>query len=330
MSFDVCPIKGLTAVGKHIYKLIFLTVIYFSWAIFFVITIIILKLMYNKKRTSTLKRWAQSFKIKLIIGLVEIIKYTYGGFCGIIFMSLVCTQIGTKYVWWYDGTNVCLENWQILMVIFAVFYALPFPLILILGLKMLKQNEISAFKFICSCLCPLIALHFILLYKCVKPTSSKQETMPLPEASEAIISVLQGPYRDDAKHMTLYWEAMVSIRRLLVTAMTLVSYASIRMIIITAMSLIFLVQHNYISPFQVPSSNDVEALSLSLLLLTSVINLLKASLTDSSVVPSGPTVPFFKSIGLCEKLFVLIIIGFILMTEFKLRRKRRKMDDKMK
>ncbi len=102
--------------------------------------------------------------------------------------------------------------------------------------------------------------------------------------------------------------------------MTLVSYASIRIIIITTLCLIFLIQHIYISPFLVRTSNDVETVSLSLLVLTSMINLLKASLTDSGVVPSGPSVPFFKSIELCEKMFVLIIIAYILLVELRLRK----------
>ncbi len=106
--------------------------------------------------------------------------------------------------------------------------------------------------------------------------------------------------------------------------MTLVPYASIRMIIITALSLAFLIQHNYIRPFHVKTSNDVETASLALLLMTSVINLLKASLTDSGVVPSGPSVPFFKSLELGEKMFVLLIISCTLLTELKLRKNRKK------
>ncbi len=178
-----------------------------------------------------------------------------------------------------------------------------------------------------DCLCPLVALWFIFTYKCMNRnmTDKSTDTNPsLSQASEAIISVLQGPYRDDEKSMTLYWEAMVSIRHLLITSMTLVPYASIQMIIITALSLVFLMQQIYMGPFHVKTSNDIEAVSMALLCMTSVINLLKACLTDLGVVPSGPSVPFFKSLEFCEKIFVLFIISFILVTEFKLRKKKRK------
>ncbi len=228
-----------------------------------------------------------------------------------IFMSLVCAQIGNKYVWWYDGTNICLESWQIMIIIFAGLYAVPFPMALLLGLKLLKQNKISPSIFVCSCLCPPVAIYLMLRYGCPKKDIKMEQQLVISEVSEVIISVLQGPYRDDKKLLTLYWEAMVSVRRLLITGMTLVSYASIRMIIITALCQIFLIQHIHIRPFQVRSSNNIETLSLSLLVMTSMINLLKASLTDSGVVPSGPSVPFFKSLELCEKMFVVIIIAYI-------------------
>ena len=321
MAFDVCPIVGLTTVRKYMYKLMFLVGIYVSWTGFFIIIMAMVAMLHKYKIIPSFQRNFESFRLKLIRGVIEIIKYTYAGFCSIIFMSLVCAQIGNKYVWWYDGTNICLENWQILIVIFAAFYAIPFPLALILGLKLLKQNKISPTIFICSCLCPLIAVYFMLIYGCIKRKDSKIAQQPvLSKESEVIISVLQGPYRDDEKHQTLYWEAMVSVRRLLITGMTLVSYASIRLIIITALGLIFQIQHIYMSPFLVRTSNDVETVSLTLLVLTSVINLLKASLTDSGVVPSGPSVSFFKSIELCEKMFVLIIIAYILLVELRLRK----------
>ncbi len=324
MSFDVCPVVGLTTVGKHLYNLVFLVGIYMSWAGLFIVTIIVQKLLERHLRTGPVVRNIESFRLMLIRGIVEIIKYTYAGFCSIIFMSLVCTQIGNKYVWWHDGTNICLESWQIVVVIFALIYAMPFPLTLALGLKLLKENKISWSSFVCCSICPLTAVYFIVRYIWLGLSSKLPPKSTISEESTAVISVLQGPYRGDDKDMTIYWESVVSTRRLLITGMTLVSYASIRMTIITTLCLIFLVQHNYMTPFQVKSSNDVEALSLSLLVLTSVINLLKASLTDSGVVPSGPTVPFFKGLELCEKIFVLITIAYIMLVEVKYRKEKRK------
>ncbi len=326
MTFDVCPIVGLTTVGKYLYNLFFLLGIYVSWAGVFIVTIITVAIMHKVGCIESRAKKFDSFKLKLVGGLIEIIKYTYAGFCGIIFSSLVCAQIANKYVWWYDGTNVCLENWQIVIVIFAVFYAVPFPSALALGMKLLRQNKISPMSFVCCCLFPLVALVVMLISIRINKDSKTEEEadLSLSDASETIISVLQGPYREDEKHLTLYWEAMVSVRRLLITGLTLVPNASIRMITVTVLSIIFQIQHIYMSPFQAPRSNDVETLSMTLLVLASVINLLKASLTDSGVVPSGPSVPFFKTVELCEKLFVLLIIAYILITEFLVKKEKKK------
>ncbi len=319
VSFDVCPIVGLTTLGKHLYSLGFLFGIYICWLVLFLCVSFVIALGSGKKNMSALGPKLHSFKMKLVNGIVEIIKYTYAGFCGVIFMSLACTQLGKDYVWWYDGTNVCLENWQIAIVIFAAVYAFPFPIVLVYGLKMLKRNEISAATFISCCLCPLAIIVFMVKQKFMKANMTEEEGK-LPEASQTVISNLQGPFREDDESMTLYWEAMISIRRLLITGMTLVGYASVRMIIITIISLLFLIQHIFMRPFLVKTSNHVETFSLLLLSIAAVINLLKASLTDSGVVPSGPTVPFFKTIELCEKMFVLLIIAFILIVEIRLRK----------
>ena len=318
LSYDVCPIVGLTKLGKLVYKIVLLFGIYISWTAVFLCTYIILVVMQKMEKKQS-SGWLGSFKLQLISGLIEIIKYTYSGFCNIIFMSLACVEIGKTLVWWYDATHQCLENWQVLIVAFAFFYAVPFPFALLFGMRLLKRAEISAFNFICCCLFPLSIFHFSFKCKATKRDTKETDLEELSKASKLIISVLQGPYREDNKHMTLYWEAMVSMRRLLISAMTLVDFSSIRMVIITVLCIAFLYQHVKLSPFQVRSSNHVEGLSLFLLSIASVINLLKATVTDSGNLPSGPSLKFFQGLEVTEKTFIFVIVFFIAMTELKLR-----------
>ena len=318
ISFDACPMKGLTTMGKHIFKLVFLLGIYLSWLGLFLLTATISQLI---KRKEIISNFMHSLKIKLIKGMIEIIKYTYSGFCTIIFSSLVCKSVGRNNVWFYDGSHICFENWQIAMIMFGIFYAVPFPLVLFLATKQLKRNQISPTIFVLCCLCPLISVFSLCIYSHIKRyNDNDRHISKLLKSSNAIISVIQGPYRDDGKYMTLYWEAMISLRRLLITLVTLVGVQSIRMIITTLMCILFLYQHNITNPFLVKRSNSVEGLSLVLLSTSSVINLLKASLIDSGVVPTGPSVPFFKTLEFCEKLFVFIIIFYILSLEIKVKK----------
>ncbi len=312
-SFDACPIVGLTTLGKQVYRFIFLFGIYISWAFIFLFVLTISKLLQSRNAPENLTKHLQLWELQLVKGYVEIIKYTYSGFCSIIFMSLICVNIGDKYVWWHDGTNVCLENWQILIITFGACYALPFPLTLFLGMKWLRKRQISTVTFLCSCLCPITPFYFLLIRHCKeKPNSS---TMKFSKTSDVVLSVLQGPYKEEGNDMTAYWEAVISGRRLLISIMTLVSYASIRMIIITTMCVLFLCHHITYLPFKAKASNYAESFSLLLFVLTSVINLFKACLTDSGVIPTGPSVQFFKGLELCEKMFVFLLIAYILAIE---------------
>ncbi len=65
-----------------------------------------------------------SVRLRLVKGLIEITKYTYAGLHDVIFISLVCTKVGNNYVWFYDGTNTCFDKWRIIIICFALFYAI--------------------------------------------------------------------------------------------------------------------------------------------------------------------------------------------------------------
>ncbi len=232
-------------------------------------------------------------------------------------MFLTCVKIGNTYVWWYDASQVCLETWQVLTVIFSLCYAVPFPFALARGMQLLQKNAISATAFILCCLCPITTLYFH--FKHGKMARRSRLNQELSKVSRRIVSVLQGPYRKDDRHMTHYWEAMVSIRRLLISAMTLIGFPTPRMIIITLLCIAFLGQHIIYAPFKVKTSNKIEGLSLFLLSVTFIINLLKASMIDSGSVPSGPYIPLFEWLELSEKGFVFVIALYILVIELMLK-----------
>ncbi len=297
LSFQFCPIVGLTTLGKHVFKFLFLLSVYTSWFIIFSFILCSSVWRQYKGRLDTEGNGKLViFKLKLVTGFIEIIKYTYSGFCDFIFTSLVCIKLGQKYVWWYDGTNTCLENWQILTIIFTVAYAIPFPFVLLLGMKMIRQHLIGANIFIFSCLCPVVGICLMLQRKIGEEQRLKYESPPVVNL---ILSVLQGPYKGSENETSMYWEAMVSVRRLLIISMTLISYESIRMVAITGLCIIFLAQHVCMYPFKVKSSNQCEMISLMLLTFAAVINLLKA-LQILVLFPQGHLYPFLKGWNLLK------------------------------
>ncbi len=235
---------------KLIYRFLFLLGVYAAWLGIFLITAVTL---YAIQRKNYNYNKIELLKVKLVTGIVEIIKYTYSGFCEIIFTSLVCVHIGTEYVWFYDATKICVEKWQLLVILLGISYALPFPGLFAVSMKLLKSGQLSSSTFIFCCLCPALAPFAILiqkhLIKC-KPMNNSENTNGLSEASKTIICVLQGPYKETGKQIVLYWEAIISTRRFLLTAMTLIPSGSIRMTTVTVLCSIFLYQHVYFLPFK--------------------------------------------------------------------------------
>ncbi len=171
ISSDVCPIVGLTTLGRHIYDLIFTFGIYWSWFLMFM-TIICLSSVMKKANLSRFFK-LDTLSYTMVGGLIKIIKFTYTKICSISFMSVTCVQIGSDYVWRYDARNICFETWQTVISVFGVFNVLPFPFALFMAMTRLNNNKISAPLFIAVCLFPGPGLISILIWDVFKGGHSK-------------------------------------------------------------------------------------------------------------------------------------------------------------
>ena len=154
VSFDICPYQGANTYDKLSFKLMFLMSIYLSWFITFILLLSVFKTINKILKEKYLNFWIV-LKLRFIKGIIEIIKYTYGGFTDIIFTSVTCVSIANDNVWKYDGTVSCFSSWQIGMIVICVIYVLPFPAKLLLGLKLLKFKRISSSRFLLGCIVPL-------------------------------------------------------------------------------------------------------------------------------------------------------------------------------
>ncbi len=315
LSFHICPLAGLTKVGQYVYSLSFLVAVYLSWFIVFASTVIVQQCFKKEKYNIS------AFKLKLVRGIVEIMKYTYSGFCSIIFTSLTCVWVRDSFVWYYDGSVVCPSTWQTGMGIFGLVYAIPFPFVLLLGMKLLKENKIAPAAFLLSCVCPLPALLVLIVVQLVSTVRHVKCARSLPPSGTEILSVLRGPYRLSEKDKALYWECIVIFRRLILGGISLVGYTSIRMMITVVLSIIFQIHHISVMPFSVQSSNHVETLSLNFLILTSIFNLGKGILLEAGVVPTGKLITFFQSLQFVEELMLPFLLFFIILIEIKMRMK---------
>ena len=318
ISYNLCLFEKSSTTEKLLFKLLFLVGIYISWGIIYFVLFVICKLI-----KCTIKRERVTFfteiKLRFIKGLVEIIKYTYGGFTGIVFMSLTCVSVASDKVWYYDGTVSCLSDWQISMVALCIIYILPSPFMLIIGMKLLETNRISSAHFLCGCIVPLPFLLFWLIMNCTSKTPKVGDRAngknDVSSMAREILDSFQGTYvnTNGAK----YWESVMISRRLLLGATALLPNTIIQMASCFFLNQMFLIHHFCVKPFQYIISNTIESISLVLLTLISVISLSKSYYIQTGVNPDGPNVNYFKSLRLIESSLILLLICFIIIFEIR-------------
>ncbi len=324
---DICSVKDLNTTEKTMLKFFFMVGIYFSWLLMFGI------LLTSAKVAGRLSAVFHRATSKLIDGLVEIIKYTYGGFTDIVFYSLTYVVINNTNVWLHDGTVDLLSKWQVAMVLFAGLFVIPYPFMLYLGLKMLEKKLICANSFLLGCIFPLpFSVHWLYFMIKIqitqdKPSESKIRDVWLDEKSvdgqDEMLDRFRGGYRR-AGGGAQYWESVMILRRLLLGSTGLFPSAFFQMILCVSLCVLYLAHHIYIQPFAHTLSNRAETVSLVLLCAVAVINFGKSIFLYLGVNPQGFQVETMRHLGLLETMFILFLIFFIVVSEISSSIKERK------
>ena len=335
ISYNLCPYEGITTYAKLNFKLIFLTAIYISWIVIFSLFLLISKIVINisKKNHSN---GLNAIKLRFITGIVEIIKYTYGGFSGVIFTCLTCVTMFGDLIWKYDGTIKCLNTWQTGMLSICILYVIPFPLMLVLGLKLLDNGRISSTSFLLGCIMPLpfLIIWIVPLYQWQKKSKSNKvvaigelneseskQNVGLSSISDKIINGFQGTYKT-TEGGAQYWESIMILRRMLLGATGLLQNSIYQMSCCSILSIIFLIHQVYVEPFIYDAANYAESFSLSLLCFASIISLLKSVYIQMGIIPKGSVVEFFNVLRFSESAMILILILFVIICEERAQCKR--------
>ncbi len=279
-----------------------------------------------------------SFKSRLTYGMTGLLKYTYGLIAEATFTYLTCVSVAGQHVWQSDGSQVCLQLWQWVVLGYAVIYTVPFCLSLWVGTKYLASGNIGARQFILGCLLPLpMLLYWLgkwLIQKCVvnrslaasattdsySNTPANQQASPSPQSTQTqmqldILKSLRGPYRDDEDQVTIYWEAVVEFRRLIISMLILIPNDVIRLILATLACIAFLIHHSMIQPFHRFQSNIVETISLLGLCIVSVTGILQATFTELEAIPRGTHIVILSVMQWISSLMGFVIILSIVVVE---------------
>ncbi len=314
LSNDLCALKDLTTTNKTIFRLLFLFGIFLSWILALLCLHLITQcLMLTRKKLQNVNK----FKLKLIDGLVEIVKYTYLGFTSIIFYSLTCVSIAQNNVWLYDGSVQCYIVWQKIMIAFSIIHIIPYPLFIYLGMKLLDNQKITRQAFIVAICFPLPAICLWIFMFCRCSNQERQENIGAcgkRDVEQTIYEGFKGGFRESEKG-TQYWESVLMLRRLALSATILIPNAMTQLCTCLAMCLVFLFHHTYIRPFRHNISNLAEGLSLTLLCGVAAINLLKAAFLYGEIDHEGPQVEVMRILELIEIMSVVMLILFIVSIE---------------
>ncbi len=321
---DICAEEDVTFTDKIRFKMLFLLGIFISWGTCFVCLLLATKLVIrlckktifnNAKNTAT-----------FLSGLVEIIKYTYGGFSSIVFTSLACVTIAGNKVWYFDATVQCFSTWQVSMILFGVLYIIPYPFMLYTGMKLLKSGIVSSNAFLAGSFFPFPfpifwAIQSFKMKYCLTPVEniSSGNTLKMKVEGREMFDRFRGGYKDNGSGAE-YWESVMILRRLLLSATALVPGSLIQLTICFIFCVTFLVHHILIQPFEYPVSNQVETLSLSSLCLVSVINIIKSMHVYQGSASSDSEL--VSALGLIEIMLIQILILCIICLEVKFRRKK--------
>ena len=336
-NVTVCPFPGVNAVTKTLARPIFVVMILSVWLVLYLITSLLMGGFRMRKHEFSEK--IKIFKLKLIEGYVETMKYSYSGLAGVTFIYLTCVRIAEHYYWKYNAEIQCFSNWQWGVIAFAVVYTVPFSITTILGGKLLQKGKIGYIQFMVGCFIPLpYLIYWTLSYVFFKnsfghrsislqslakstrnlmighiPEGKTQAEKNVSETAQVILDTYQGPYKDENSA----WEGVIELRKLLFNTYYLIDNNIYRLTLCTFTAVIILVHHNLVKPFKNENSNRMETLSLSLLCMACVTNSIKTVFTESGILVQSntPTEQLLYLLNRLDRIMIVLLLGYVIISE---------------
>lgn len=270
---------------------------------------------------------------RLIVTLLSLFLYTYQSVAEDAFLLLNCVDVDNKRVLFYDGTVTCVQSWQYYVIALVVIFVIPFFIILLFGPKVLDKQKIGVVVFFLSCVFPLfLAIPITLMYFGVIKFNKKSSRNAIGQVDNTehknyccgsvdhirneVVDALTGPYRDDI-FKGISYEGILNFRRMIMVVMfTFITDILLKQMALAAACFVILLIHLKAKPFKHQFSNYMESIALSLLLIISGTNLVKAAFYHSQTIPRGINyliIIIYEWIeAMCLGVLPLAIIFFIL------------------
>ncbi len=233
----------------------------------------------------------KTFVTRLSQGFVLALLFTYQKLASTSFTLLKCVPVGEESVLFVEGTIACYQVWQYGVMAYTASCIVPFCLILWLGPGLLKDGLISLPQFFCACIVPLPFLIYWVTLRLYKNGQRPENPPTLSGESQAVIQILQGPFKDVESKMfgpTCGQGLLIARRLILVVLHTFVSDPLIRMLCMMLICFIMLLHHVHVLPFKDTKGNMAGSASAAALLVVGGVNLVRAGFEAAEYVPQGP------------------------------------------
>ena len=256
--------------------------------------------------------------------------FTYQQLATAAFTVLSCVPIGDHNVLFTEGTVLCYQWWQYVVMLYVISCVVPFFAILLFGPSLLLKGKIGLKTFFLACLLPL---PFLLYWLALRLTKYKRKVGTLKHVHheltpqcEAILNDVQGPFRDLKLPVLgrLCWAGMEVFRRLLLVLMfTFINNSLIRLMAMLIVSFLMLFHYVCVRPYSSTLLNLLGSVSFSALLIIGGINFTYAAFEAAEYIPKGPDMKLVNVLQEVENVLLLwfplaIMIIILLALIFKI------------
>ena len=239
--------------------------------------------------------------------------FTYQRVAYVALTLLNCVAVGADSVLFVDGSVVCLQPWQYVVVVYVLGCVVPFCGVFFLAPSLLGEGTISVAQFLSACILPLPFVLYWLNIRFVRRTPQPSTHESTSGACRAVASALRDPFCNRRGA----WPAVVVVRRLsLVALAALVNNPLIRMFGILVMLILSLLALAHVRPYRSRRANFIDGVTVSALFVVTVVNMVRAGFDTAEYRPRGPNRVLMAALdGLEDALvfwFPLIAVAVVL------------------
>ena len=303
-----CPFPGLTPATKELLLSLVVVATMANLALIFCAHLVISR--YHKKlRKPSLSRYMAVFLEILLLGYDRLAETSLA--------LMHCVSTGDEHRLFIDGTTICWQPWQYILLGYIIVFVVPFIAVLYFGSSKLHSSSISSGEFLAACVIPLPFLIYWLfkhVFKRRNEENGSEEAAARLNNSAEVMKVLDEPFRapNDRDKGTLYWESVMIGRRLVLLAFhSFIPNAMIRLFFMASACDFMAIHHIIKAPFRSKTANKAETMSLVTLAIIAKISLVKATLLSSGISAKGTNKDFLEGLQWFELAAMGLVPAFL-------------------